>query len=131
SVFGRGARYLARPTRPLAGVVLYRLGNALEPEQATLFDNGGDFGWHEFLPAFRALFDQLEDPVRLNLQIALFIMVDVLDLVVGDEVSVQIDEMRRRVEPETIVDDPVAQRRIDEQFDIPAKERCKRFQDAA
>ncbi len=56
-------------------------------------------------------------------------MADILDLVIGNEIAIEIYQMAGGIEPQAVIDDPIAQRRINKEFDIPAKEGGKRLQD--
>jgi len=60
-----------------------------------------------FLPSVCSLFDQVQDLVRIDMEIVLRKMPDVLDLVVGDEIPVQIDQQGGRVESKTVPDDTI------------------------
>ena len=72
-----------------------------------------------------ALFYQLQYDVGLYVQVVLVIMPDVLDLIIGYQVAVQVDKVRRRVKFKAVVYHAIAQGRVYEQLYFTAEQGCK------
>ena len=98
---------------------LFKLGQNLRrfagvAKQAALFYNGGYLGWYKLFPVASSLFNQLQYVIGINIQVVFVVMPDILNFIIGNQVTVQIYQVGRQVKTQAIPDHAIAQGWVDE-----------------